>query len=416
MRAEIAGTIGYIAPEVLLGESPSEASDLYAIGIIAYETLAERHPFEQTDEERLLHRLLDASRPPDFAPLEQFGSVKGVVKRLMAKEPEARFPSAAAALAALSEASGLPLVSESIGVRESYLQAAPLTGRDREWSELQGYVDRLLKGVGAGVLVAGESGVGKSRLVEELRTYALVHGARVVHGQAISGGGGAYHVFQNAIRVLCLSAPLSDTQGGILKAIVPDLPKLLEHSLPDAPPIDAQAAQSRIHNAIETLLRDLEDTVVLILEDLHWADTESLALLRRILTVATTQRLLVVATFRDDERPHLPHELLGTTVLKVNRLPSTDIANLCLSMLGTPPRPELLEFMSRETEGNRFETWFLRRCACSFGCYDANTVWELGGACHRLIHMSTRVCLAEVQRRQGLHLPRFLIMLIISLC
>lgn len=354
LRAEIAGTLGYIAPEVLLGAPPSEASDLYSVGVLAYEVLAEQALSEQMSDTRLLQRLFEPDRRLELSSLHELGPVRAFMSRLMEREAGARFPSAAAALAALSAAAGHSVSADSEGVRESYLQAAPLTGRDREWSELQGYVERLMNGAGAGLLIAGESGVGKSRLLEELRTHALVQGARVVQGQAISGGGGAYHVFQQAIRLLCLAVPLTDAQGGILKALAPDLPRLLERPLPDAPVIDAQAAQSRLHNTLESVLCEVQAPLVLVLEDLHWADGESIALLRRLLSVAQTRPILVVGTFRDDERPRLADELQGTSVLKLSRLPKGQIEDLCVSMLGELPRPELLDFMARETEGNVF--------------------------------------------------------------
>jgi tetratricopeptide (TPR) repeat protein len=354
MRAEVAGTLGYIAPEILFGGSPSESSDLYSVGVIAYEVLTEQSPHETLDDERLIHRLLDPSCQPDFAPLLRLGPMGAVVQRLMAYSEAARFPTAAAALSALGEATSVQWKAESAEVRESYLQAAPLTGREQEWLVLEGYVDKLMNGSGASLLIAGESGVGKSRLLQELRTYALVRGARVVHGQSVSGSGGAYHVFHKAIRLLCLSVPLTDVQASILKTLAPDLPKLLERPIPDATPIEAQAAQSRLHNTLESLLGEVKVPLALILEDLQWADTESLELLRRILHIVKLGPLLIVGTFRDDERPHLPTELSGTAVLRLKRLPSQQIADLCYGMLGTMPRPELLDFLVKETEGNAF--------------------------------------------------------------
>ncbi|MBL9044501.1 MAG: AAA family ATPase [Myxococcales bacterium] len=380
MRAEVAGTLGYIAPEILFGGSPSESSDLYSVGVIAYEVLTEQSPHESLDDESLLHRLLDPNCQPDFAPLLRLGPMGAVVQRLMAYSEAARFPTAAAALSALEEATSVQLKAESVEVRESYLQAAPLTGREQEWLVLEGYVDQLMNGSGASLLIAGESGVGKSRLLQELRTYALVRGARVVHGQSVSGSGGAYHVFHKAIRLLCLSVPLSDSQASILKTLAPDLPKLLERPIPDATPIEAQAAQSRLHNTLESLLGEVKVPLALILEDLQWADTESLELLRRILHIVKLGPLLIVGTFRDDERPHLPTELSGTAVLRLKRLPSQQIADLCYGMLGTMPRPELLDFVVKETEGKPSISHFLPSLAVlQEGAWGVGFGWELDG-------------------------------------
>jgi len=94
---------------------------------------------------------------------------------------------------------------------------------------------------------------------------------------------------------------------------------------------------------------------VLLLEDLHWAEPGSLALLHHLSRAAPRAPLLVIGSYRDDERPELPAELPGTRRLPLRRLSADEIASLGASMLGeVGRRPEVVALLERETEGNAF--------------------------------------------------------------
>jgi predicted ATPase len=133
--------------------------------------------------------------------------------------------------------------------------------------------------------VGGESGVGKSRLLEELRAVALVKGAMVVRGQSVSGGGKLYGLWRPVLRWLCIALALDDEEAAILKILVPDIPDLLGREIPDPPPEpNPQAAQERLFRTIEGLFRHCRPIVV-ILEDLQWTG-ESLDILTHLKPVA----------------------------------------------------------------------------------------------------------------------------------
>jgi len=167
--------------------------------------------------------------PPPIPPdTDVDRALVDVILKLNNKAPDERFPDAATALVALCEATNRRLPPETIEIRESYLQAARFVGRQRELSQLTAAVDTLAdqadKGSpGSPWLVGGESGVGKSRLLDELRIRAMVKGAAVLWGEAVAEGALPYHMWRVPLRRLILSTDLSQTEAGILKTLLPDM-------------------------------------------------------------------------------------------------------------------------------------------------------------------------------------------------
>lgn len=350
--AELLGTLPYMAPELLKGNAASEAADLFAVGVIAYELFTRQHPFYHGDDQQIFASILEGE--PDWEPLRPYTALTFLLRRLLAKSPAAR-PSADEALTALCEAAGLPVVQETIAMRESSLQAALFVGREESFSALRAAMDGARASSGGVLLLAGESGVGKSRLMEQLRVYSLVQGVLSIRGQAVSEGGGAYGVWIEILRTLCLDTELDALEASVLKSILPDLEVLLDRLIPDAPTLNPQAAQLRLTRVIESLLLRQAEPLLLLFEDLHWADTESLALLGRLATSCKTRPILILASYRDDERPNLPLDLPGCPVLKLGRFSATSIEELCRAMLGeAASTPELVGFLVTETEGNVF--------------------------------------------------------------
>jgi tetratricopeptide (TPR) repeat protein len=346
-----AGTLGYMAPEVLTGGFISPRADLYAFGIIAYELFTGRHPFDTGDIVKLIHNIFESD--PDLTGIPE--QLAAVLQRLMAKSPEARYESANETMVALSEATGQDIPVETAAIRESYLQAAELVGRDHELMQLTQAMENAVDGRGSAWLVGGESGVGKSRLLEELRTQALVNGTLVLRGQCVSEGGAFYAPWRPALRWLSLFTPLDDNEARVLKALVPDISDLLGYEVGDPTELSPVQAQERLISTILAVFKRQRQPIVLILEDLQWAAAESLEVLARLTRQVELLPLLVVGSFRDDESPHLPEHLPSMHRLKLQRLSEKGIARLSEAMIGEAGRqPHIVELLHRETEGNVF--------------------------------------------------------------
>ncbi|AKJ05532.1 serine/threonine protein kinase [Archangium gephyra] len=377
-RALRSGTHGYLAPELLQGEAPSELSDLYAVGVIAHELFVGRHPdaprgrhgggaggsleldlawFAAQSPTQELQEALEMTAHQDSEGVEGLEpQLARFLRKLLAFAPRDRFQSAEEAIAALREAVGQPLPVETVATRESFLQAARFIGRQHELARLGQALD-LAEGEhrGSAWLVAGESGVGKSRLLAEFRILALVRGAFVLRGQAIDRGGNPYQPWREVLRQLALLCPLEAREASIFKPLVPDIGALLRRDIPEPEPLGAEEAHQRLLATVEEVLgRQLQPTVVL-LEDLQWADSATLSLLSRVASSASKARLLLLASYRDDERPTLPRELPSLQVLKLPRLTPGEIAALSESMVGPGGQsPRVLSLLERETEGNPF--------------------------------------------------------------
>ena len=163
---ELSGTLQYMAPEVFDGQPASEKSDLYSVGVIAFELFAGCHPFgvESLDVVDFVNEV--KSKSPDLTLLDLPVRLEYVIGQLLAKNPEDRPASAHAAIMAFTDAMGIAFPPETASIRESYLEAARFVGRETEQQRLNQALDQAGRGEGNAWLVAGENGVGKNSLVK----------------------------------------------------------------------------------------------------------------------------------------------------------------------------------------------------------------------------------------------------------
>lgn len=223
--------------------------------------------------------------------------------------------------------------------------AGSLVGRSRELERLEAALAGAAAGRGSTVLVAGEAGIGKTRLASEFAERARAGGATVLVGRCIDlvGTGLPYLPLVEALRPLRGSPAL----GGELRELQRLVPELAEpEALGDRHP----DPQLRLFEEVLTVLERLgaEAPTVLVLEDLHWADASTLDLLAFLARAAPERRLLIVATYRRDELR--PAEALHrqAVVLELGPLDLGEIEQL----LGAPS--DLAEAIYARSEGNPF--------------------------------------------------------------
>lgn len=352
MEGGMVGTLAYMAPELFQEEEATVSSDLYAAGIVAYELFAGKRPFDSKNMALLLNQILNTE--PDFSEIGE--NIAPVLDTLLSKDPEERYQTAIETLNEFCYAADYPHPIETEAIRESFLQTAPMVGRREELRHLRDSLNAAIAGNGNLQLVSGESGVGKSRLLDELRIRALVKGVIVLRGQAVSEGGSTYHVWREALRPLILHCNLNDEQAGILKALIPDIDTLLERKITEAAPLNEPAlTQNRLFRTLKHILEELSQPILITLKDLQWAGADSIALINYLNSFLSNVPILIVGDYRDDEKPDIPDLLGNPSTIKLQRLNDEEILELSAAMLGEAGKlPHVVSLLQRETEGNAF--------------------------------------------------------------
>src|SRR3954466_7523286 len=191
----------------------------------------------------------------------------------------------------------------------SRVTSTTFVGRTAELFELRGALSEAVGGRPSLAFVAGESGVGKTRLLAELERAARADGVRVIGGDCVELGEGElpYAPIVGALRPLARAGDpaftrLSAPARGALARILPGLGRGAES-------VDDEAtAQARLFDALLELLELLagEEGLLLTVEDLHWADRSTRAFLVYLAASLCRERVLVVPTYRPDELHRRP--------------------------------------------------------------------------------------------------------------
>jgi class 3 adenylate cyclase len=268
-----------------------------------------------------------------------------------------------------SHGDGVPLPP-----RLAHRPADGLVGRDVEVGQLRAPWKRVVAGEGREVvLVAGEPGQGKTTLIAEVARRAYADGAVVLLGRCDEGVGAPYAAFADALGHLVAHADDEllwrhvQRHGAELARLVPML-GLRAGPLPPPASGDAEAERYLLFTAVTGLLdaASAERAVMLVLDDLHWADKPTLQLLRHVVAHTSSTRLLVVGAYRDAElsAAHPLTETLGdlrrepaVTVLPLGGLDDTAVVSLMESAAGHALDEEataLAHAVYRETDGNPF--------------------------------------------------------------
>ncbi len=252
------------------------------------------------------------------------------------------------------------------------MSTAALVGRERELAELRQLLAGALAGSGALALLGGEPGIGKTRLAEALAAEAAARGARPLWGRCWEGEGAtAFRPWVEALRQLLRGAAADDLAADLgagvadLLSLLPELARLLPGLAPP-PSVDPEEARFRLFDAVLGWLRAAAGRrpLLLVLEDLHWADASSLALLQFVARELAVLPLLLVGTYRDVEldRRHPLASVLpalrrerGTRRLALRGLDEPEVAALLEALLDRPSSEHSRQFAAAlhdTTEGN----------------------------------------------------------------
>src|SRR5262245_6472844 len=306
------GTVAYMPPEQALGRATDARSDLYAFGAMLYELVTGRPPFLGDDAVAVISQHINT---PPVAPSwhnpDLPRTLEALILRLLAKVPEERPESAAATRQALGAVAALPAKAGDQAAPDETnpldrLAGGVFVGRDTELDELRGGLEDALSGRGRLLLLVGEPGIGKTRTAEELVTYARLRKAQVLWGRCYEGEGApAYWPWVQAIRAYVHErepTALRSEMGSAASDIAQMVSEVREKlpGLPAPPELDPEQARFRLFDGITTFLKNAGrgQPLVLVLDDLHWADKSSLLLLQFLAGELRDVRLLVVGTYQ----------------------------------------------------------------------------------------------------------------------
>lgn len=402
-----AADIDYLAPELgsRMNRRIDVRADLYSLGCIFHELLVGVPPFNEGDTTARLHA--HATLAPE--PLHRLRpevpeQLSRLVLRLLEKAPERRYADSAGLLTDLR-------ASEALFQRDGLIPAFPLdagaaiaggsqdlsvfVGRDRELAQLLSVHAEVQSGAGMGICwVSGLPGLGKSALLREaVARMATSTAARVATGKASSDRGGQpFHVLAQALEPLLqmvlgspdaafdtwrerLSHAARDAVSTLVR-LLPSLGAILGAASPQVPasiaPVEASRGFEReiVQRAMARLITCFavpERPLVLLLDDLQWADVETVHVLERLLSDHAQVPLLLLGSLRStgapDEHPVCATPLYRTSRavhIKLHPLDAESAHQLLAQMFGRDPGElgPLVDVVARRTGHNPF---FMRR-------------------------------------------------------
>jgi eukaryotic-like serine/threonine-protein kinase len=363
------GTPGYMSPEQIQGQVGDARIDLYALGCILYELVAGELPFVGRTLEDLLSRHLGA----EARPLAEFvddvpPGLQALILRLLVKEPRQRIGYADDVALALEEL-GVPRATVPDELRpRAYLYRAPLVGRSALCDRIEARVARCAANRRGGVVLLGaESGAGKTTLASAVGRLAEALDVDVIVGACQSASPlQPFRPLLQAITDRCVSEGPAATKkllgprGKVLGAYEPALAQVAQ-SITGEPPADLppDAARDRVLATLtEVLARFVERRpLLLILDDLQWADDLSINFLQSLVDGGGERLgLLILGTYRVEEvgaELRRLSECPGVESIPLPPLDEQSIAALAGEMLALRDVPASLSgFLARASAGN----------------------------------------------------------------
>jgi serine/threonine protein kinase/tetratricopeptide (TPR) repeat protein len=391
--AQMQGTLEYMSPEQIRLEVIDARSDLYALGCILYEVVTGRCPFLGRGKKELMARhQYEEPVPPSRLVAGVPPALDALVLRLLAKRPRDRIGHADDVAAMLEQLGAGADEPEAPRAGEAaprpHLYRSQLHGRESVLEGLSTRLSAISQGAAGGlVLVSGESGLGKTALLGAIGREATMRGVQVISGECTpistpgSGDadvrGGPLHLFRTLLQNVAdqcreggreMADRVFAGRGKLLGAYEPSLRYLPgQDSQPEPPAVPAQAERLRILEAMVATLGALaaERPLLLILDDLQWADDLSLDVMVAIAEAfapsggALAQRpLMVVGAYRVEEAGAGLDDLVGRPGIEriaLGRLDEPVLRQIMGEMLAmtSPPRG-FIRVLARRSGGNPF--------------------------------------------------------------
>ncbi|MDD4907994.1 MAG: AAA family ATPase [Candidatus Omnitrophica bacterium] len=328
---EVISTFGYFSPESsgILRKPVDSRSDAYSLGVIFYQLITGLLPYRALEVSTLIHQhIAKVPEPPSKVNPDVPAVIENIVLRLIAKDPQDRYQSLNGLIVDLKEyqkqkAEGRSLVDFEIARFDKLKQlsfSTRLIGRDNELNQLKSLLDQTKLGKGNLSFVYGEPGIGKSRLVDELRGH--IHGL----GGLFCGGKcyqyefrSPYKVFSEAIdayiekikrlsheeqqgHIKRINDVLGDLGGEVVK-IAPNITDLIGQP-PKLAELEPEKEKIRFLITVTNFIISLstpQTPLLMFLDDLQWVDDGSLEILERVVEKIQNSSMLIIISYRDTD-------------------------------------------------------------------------------------------------------------------
>ncbi len=345
--AAISGTWGYMSPEAIgiINKALDERSDIYSFGILVYHMFTGIAPIYGNDINTIvhMHAAFNPPNPSDINPIID-STLDKIILKLIAKDPEQRYSSVSGFIYDLNRyingGRNFNIGCKDKRKKISYYMS--MVERDSEFKVLSNAIINASYKKGSALLITGGSGVGKSRLVKEIRSYVCTSDGLFLQGRCLNNENkNPYQPFKDIIDDYINiynnydsemqyneTSRLRNVLGG-LEACVITLNPRASKIFGDANRISHLEQNRELKRFLITLadffinLAPEKRYCVIFLDDLQWADFGTLTLLEEIIKGIYKSNLLVVGTFRDDEvaencgikKIYMEHSNLPTTQL-----------------------------------------------------------------------------------------------------
>lgn len=390
-ESSVQGTFAYISPEQIgiLQRPVDERSDLYAFGVILYELVTGVLPFEAAGLGDLITmRITKTARQPRLLNISVPEELEKVILKLLSADPDDRYQASRGLvedLVRIRNKETLFVLGRG-DVPKTISFHTGMVGRDAELSSLRNLYNQASQGAGSVCFISGESGAGKSRLVEELRKFVLKQGGEFIGGKYLSqenkipyqSFSEALHHFVGRIKQMpshqrdLRVKKMKNVLGGLSQIVISLCPSLHE-LLGDAPEpvkLDLDKENRRYAHVCSSFflsLGEINSPLVLFLDDLQWADEASLSLLRHIMHEVRQHPILVLAAFRSEEvsQDHSVQKMVreakdrnvALISLRLAGLSAGEIRSMLVRLFGelqTDAFTDVSEFLYKKTSGNPF--------------------------------------------------------------
>ncbi len=359
--AQLLGTTAYMAPEQVEGRRASPAADWYSLGAVLYEALTGRVPFEGPTYKALMAKLTGEPAPPSAlklpAPVDP--ELELLCLDLLQRDPDARpgYDEILTRLGAPQESTSERLHSPESSGRSSFV------GRKAELRLLEQALLDSREEEGVGVLVGGRSGIGKTRMVRHVvETWrrappAGLPAPLVLSGRCYVRENVPYKAFDGIVDALSHAlllmprqerrqrVPADTHQLARLFPVLQRVPGVADSPRHRPTILDPQERRARAFEVLRELLSRLstDRPVVLVLDDLQWADADSMELLADLWRPPGLPRLLLIACFREEEVESAP--LLRAFLARVSE--RADVRRLPLGPLTSDESAQLARRLLR---------------------------------------------------------------------